>query len=97
MKQRESFFSIDREEREQQEQAASALVGEEDIDFNSLSDEELALLLQSLTKVEENSSIRELIEVFREMDADDKEIIRAISVHTGMHMDEAKDVLERLG
>lgn len=88
----------DRDVRDAKELAAETLIAGEDgeLDLEDVDDETLAELLQNLVITEKNADrvACEIISVMRETNASDKEIVEALSVHMGLHINEAREVFK---
>lgn len=67
----------------------SALNGDEGIDLDGADNETLDVLLAKLARVDEK--VECILE--NKKDLDDEALAECIHKHTGMHLDEAKDVL----
>lgn len=76
---------------EDKDEALKAATGVENLDVSNLSDEEKDALLG---KVSESADIDEIIECLSLVNGSEHDIVEAIHVHTGMKMEEAREVYE---
>jgi len=82
--------------RKSKEEAVKTLLGTEDVDVSKMKDEELDSFLQKLSTVTTESfdqRASEIISVMRELKASKVDIIKALQVHLGVNLREAREIL----
>jgi hypothetical protein len=88
---REKIGEIDPQETK--EEVLRQLLGEDDIP--DLDEETMDLLIQRLTGIDTiEESARTIISVLRDLKADEKNILEALTVNLGVHLSEAKEMYE---
>jgi hypothetical protein len=80
--------------REAKEIALKQLLGNEELNVEDLTDESLDVIMRRLTGMDEiEESVSTVISVMRDLKATDHDIVEALAVNLGMHLEEAEDVL----
>jgi len=96
------FSSTDSTElidRDNKEKAFQDLIGSEDVDVAKTDDEELTRLLVglgSLTTENFHQKVSEMLLVMKELNASKADMLEALQIHAGLHLDEAKEVFQDL-